>query len=96
MGVGQEILPHHSTGPGPLDRHECLFCKLLHFNGCAGIRELFPDGLSFVLADAFLNRLRRAVHQVFGFLQAQAGHFANNLNDIDFVRARRLATTDVM
>src|ERR1700677_1959301 len=60
---------------------------LFYFDGCANIGEFLGDGSSFVLANAFLHRLRSAIHQILGFLQAEAGDFAYRLDDIDLVRA---------
>src|ERR1035441_7323519 len=37
---------------------------LLYLDGRTGVDELLLDGLGFVLADAFLDRLGRAIHQV--------------------------------
>src|ERR1700722_2165056 len=62
---------------------------LLHFNGRPGIGELLPDGFRLVLAHAFLDRFGRAVHEILGVLQAQAGDFANRLDDVDFIGADR-------
>jgi hypothetical protein len=44
-----------------------------------------PRGL--VLRHAGLDRLRRAVDQVLGFLQAQAGDLADHLDDLDLLAA---------
>src|SRR4051794_27195396 len=59
--------------------------KLLPFNSCASVDKLLLDGSRFVLADTFLDGLRSAVHQVLGFLETQAGDFANRLDDVDLV-----------
>src|SRR5277367_3221965 len=61
--------------------------KLLNFNSGASVDELLLDRLSFFLADAFLDGLGSAVDQVLGFFQAEAGDFANGLDDIDLVGA---------
>src|SRR4051794_8707756 len=58
---------------------------LFHFDSRAGVDELLLDGCGFVLADAFLYRLGSAIHQVLGFLQAQAGDFANRFDDVDLI-----------
>src|SRR5690242_20186611 len=49
--------------------------SLLDFYLGARIFKLLLDGGGFVLVDAFLDRLGRAVDQVLGFFQAQAGDF---------------------
>jgi len=73
-----------------LNSDSCLLAPdfLFHFDGGARIDELLLDRLRFFLAHAFLHRLRRAVHQVLRFLQPEAGHFANGLDDVDLVCAR--------
>src|ERR1700719_911699 len=58
---------------------------LFNFYFGARILKLLLDGGGFVLVHAFLDRLRRTIDEVLGFLQAQASHFANSLNDIDLV-----------
>src|SRR5215472_7969708 len=59
--------------------------KLLDLHLGAGLFELLLDRRGFVLVHAFLDGLGRAVHQVLGFLQAQAGDFANRLDDVNLV-----------
>src|SRR5690242_14316845 len=49
--------------------------------------ELLLDGLGLFLGHAFLDRLRRALDEVLRFLQAQAGDFADHLDDLDLVAA---------
>jgi len=61
--------------------------KLLQFNlGASGFQFLLGF-FSFSLGKAFLNSLRSAVDEVFGFLQAEAGQFADSLNNLNFVSA---------
>jgi hypothetical protein len=62
---------------------------LLNLNRRAGLGELLPDALGLVLRDAFLDRLRRAVNEVLGLLQAEARDLADDLDDVDLVRACR-------
>ena len=59
--------------------------NLLHFDGCASVCELLLNGLSFFLRDAVFHGFRRAIHQVLGFFQAQAGDFTYRFDYIDFV-----------
>src|SRR5581483_10011667 len=66
-------------------------CKsLFHFHGGAGVGKLLADVLRLFLADAFLNRLGRAVYQVLGFLQAEVGDLAHRLDHVDLVSAHVL------
>src|ERR1700726_4589111 len=58
---------------------------LLDFDFSAGFFELLLDGRRFVLVNAFLDGLGRAVHQALGFLQAQAGAVGNGLDEFDLV-----------
>ena len=58
---------------------------LFYFDSGAGIDELLLNRLRFILAHAFFHVLGRAIYQVFGFFQAQAGDFANGFDDVNFV-----------
>src|ERR1700688_564557 len=60
---------------------------LLDFDLGARFLELLLDGRRLVLAHAFLHGLGRAIDEVLGFLQAEAGDFAHGLNDVDLVAA---------
>src|SRR5271157_719292 len=59
----------------------------LDFDFRARFFELLLDGRGFVLGNAFLHGLWRAINQVLGFLQAQAGDFPNSLDDVYLVAA---------
>src|SRR5690348_16634340 len=61
--------------------------KLLDLHLGARFFELLFDRRGLVLVDAFLDGLRRAIHQVLGFFQAQARDFADRLDDVDLVAA---------
>jgi hypothetical protein len=61
--------------------------KLFHFDGRASVRELLLDGLGLFLGHALFDVLGGAVNQVLGFFQAQAGDFADGLDDFDLLRA---------
>src|SRR5471032_698641 len=61
----------------------------LHFYTRANVGEFLGDGRGFVLAQALFYGLGSAVHQILGFLQTQAGDFANRLDDVDLVGAGR-------
>ena len=61
--------------------------ELLHFDRGSRLGELLLDGLGFFLVHALFHGLGRAVHQVLGFFQAQAGDFTDSLNHVDLVRA---------
>src|SRR3954462_9242476 len=47
--------------------------ELLELDACAGFLELRLDLVRLVLGDAFLDGVRRAVDEVLGLLQAEAG-----------------------
>src|SRR4051812_20001379 len=57
----------------------------LHFNGGTLLFQLRLDAGGFVLRDAGLHGLRRAIDHVLGFLQAKTGDFANDLDDLDLL-----------
>src|SRR5699024_825465 len=61
--------------------------KLLDVCLAAGLFDLGLGFVGFVLVDAFLDRLRRGVNHVLGFLQAETGDLADSLNDLDLVAA---------
>ena len=54
----------------------------------ADLVELLLDRLGLVLGHAFLDRLGRALDEVLGFLQTEAGDLADDLDDLDLVRRR--------
>src|ERR1700719_1926211 len=60
---------------------------LLQFHLGASLFELGLDLLGFVLVDAFLDRLRRALDEVLGFLEAEAGDGADFLDEFDLLLA---------
>src|SRR5690606_27114017 len=62
--------------PQPLNKAE-----LLEFGLGAGFHQLLDGGFGVGLGNAFLDVLGRAVDQVLGFLQTQAGDFAHGLDD---------------
>ncbi len=66
--------------PGARGR-ACALAGLLHFGFGAGVDQLLHGSFGVGLGDGFLDGLRRAVHQVLGFLQAQAGDLAHGLDD---------------
>src|SRR5688500_12456550 len=59
--------------------------KLLELDGAAGFLDLLLDLLGLFLVDAFLDGLRSAFDQRFGFAQAQAGDGADFLDDVDLL-----------
>src|SRR6478672_9812240 len=61
--------------------------SLLHVDGCALLFQLGLDRGGLVLRDTGLHRLRRAIHQVLRFLQTQARQLADDLDDLDLLRA---------
>src|SRR3990167_5670277 len=61
--------------------------ELLEFGLGAGFHQLLDGGFGVSLGNAFLDVLRSAVHQILGFLEAQAGDFAHSLDDGHLVGA---------
>src|SRR5437660_12574520 len=64
--------------------------QLFHFDRCSSFRELLLNVLGFLLRHALFHRLGSAIHQILGFLQAQAGYFAYRLNHVNLVCAHFL------
>src|SRR5207237_4864480 len=62
--------------------------SLLDLDAGAGLLELPLDRVSLVLGHALLDRLGRAVNQVLGLLEAQAGECADDLDHLDLLGAR--------
>src|SRR5665213_201734 len=63
-----------------------VFCNgLLDFGLGAGVLELLLRSFSVGLGNGFLDRLRRAVDQVLGFLEPKAGDLAYRLDHVDLV-----------
>ena len=60
-----------------------------HFDCCAGFNELLLDVFCFVLCHAFFYGFRCGFDQILGFLQSEAGNFADRLDDADLVSAHR-------
>ena len=56
--------------------------QLLEFDFRASFFELFLGSFCVGLWNTFFDILWRAVNQVFGFFEAQAGQFANSLNNL--------------
>lgn len=63
--------------------------NLLHFNFSAGFNQLLLGFFGFFLGHGFLQGGGSAVNLVLGFLQAETGQSADNLDDADLVGARR-------
>jgi hypothetical protein len=60
--------------------------KQIAFDLRAGFFELGLDRFGFVLGDARLDRLGRALDERLGFGQTERGDFANGLDDLDLLR----------
>jgi len=60
--------------------------KLLDLDLCALPFEGGLDLLGLALGHAFLDRLGRAVDEILGLLEAEAGQLTNDLDDRDLVR----------
>ena len=61
--------------------------KLLEFDLGADFFDLLLHLFGFSLGDAGLDGLRSSLDEVLGFLEAEAGQFADDLDDLDLVRA---------
>ncbi len=58
---------------------------LLNFHSGAGIGELLLNVLRLFLGDTLFYRFRSAIYQVFGLLQAEAGHLTYRLDHVDLI-----------
>src|SRR5713101_3954096 len=76
----EALVPHPRLPAGAAP-----YSLLLDLGLAAGILQLFLGCLGVGLVDAFLDRLRRAVDDVLGFLEPQAGKLANRLDHVDLV-----------
>src|SRR5215471_14823433 len=81
-----------SDVPGRLEPagHIRVTGPLLDCDGRASALELGPGLVGRLLVDVLKQRLGRAVHQVLGLLQAEAGQGADLLDDLDLLVARGL------
>src|SRR5260370_3158353 len=80
-----EFLRARRHGPGMPPRAE--IAGLLDLDLSADVLEFLLDPGGFVPVYALFDRLWSAVHQVLGFLEAQAGDFTDCLDDVDLVLA---------
>src|SRR4029077_10766147 len=71
----------------PQRRPTCSPRALLDLDLGALLFESSLDLFGFVLRDAFLDGLGRRVDEVLGFLEAETGQLANDLDDRDLVRS---------
>src|SRR5450759_2611880 len=81
----------YQTPPAPsnraqVERRDEPWLVLLDLDGGPSVCKLLLDGLGLVLGHALFDGLWRAVHQILGFFQPQAGNLAHGLDDIDLVR----------
>src|SRR3978361_1498917 len=74
-----------SLVPSPIARRASA--ELLDFDFGADFLELLLDRRGLVLGHAFLDRLGRALDEVLGFLEAERGDLADDLDDVDLVAA---------
>src|SRR3954452_22898488 len=61
--------------------------ELLQLDAGAGLLELALELVGLVALDALLDGLRRLVDERLGFLEAQAGRRADDLDDLDLLVA---------
>src|SRR6266404_3674203 len=61
--------------------------SLLDFDLRSDFLELLLDRVCLVLGDAFLDRFGRALDEILGFLEAERGDLADDLDDVDLVAA---------
>src|SRR4030095_2056262 len=94
----ESFLPYPLLGPalrprldGVANRYtvERTRTRLLHRDRRALLLELLLHILRFSLRDLLLHRLRSAVDQILGLLQAEPGQLADHLDDLDLLLARR-------
>src|SRR5690242_21494101 len=66
-----------------------LACRvtLYDFSSRTSFGELFLNSFSVSLGNTFLDRLGRAIHQIFRFFQAQSGNRAHNLDYVNLAIA---------
>src|SRR5260370_34533432 len=77
----KSIRPHYSM------RTNTSKAYLLNRYLCANLSHLVGDPLGLVLGDTFLDGLGGLINDSLSLFQAQAGQFAYNLDDVDFVGA---------
>src|SRR3954464_14523733 len=70
-------------------RFQKVVTDLPYFDSRARIFKLLLDLCSFFLVDAFLDRLRRRLDEIFRFLEAERGDRADFLDHVDLLLADR-------
>src|SRR4051794_17009006 len=86
--LGEEWDQKRTKAPGRTPEPERLTqARLLELDLGTSLLELRLDLLAFFLGYAFLDRLRRGLDEVLGFLQAEAGHGADFLDHLDLLVA---------
>ena len=68
---------------------------LLNLDFRADFVEFLPDGFGLVLVDGLLEHLGHGLNEVLGFLQSEAGDFADDLDDVDLLVGREADEGDV-
>ena len=92
----QPAAPHHFLRKKRPSRRRVFLTanlkrvELLEGNSSASLFELGLDFLSLVLGNAFLDSLRSILDNFLGFLEAETGDLADNLDDSDLVVAEAL------
>ena len=93
-------LPRANTGPVPKPSRSPMTesdarVVLLDLDFRADFVEFLPDGFGLVLVDGFLEDLGHRLNEVLGFLQSEAGDFADDLDDVDLLVGREADERDV-
>ena len=73
----------------------CARVVLLNLDFRADFVEFLPDGFGLVLVDGLLEDLGHRFNEVLGFLQSEAGDFADGLDDVDLLVGREADERDV-
>src|SRR5207244_12079040 len=84
--------PHDCSGKAAARTRPLLPARpweLLDRHRRALLLELLLHVVGLGLGDPLLHRLRRAVDQVLGLLQAEPGELTDDLDDLDLLLARR-------
>jgi hypothetical protein len=85
-GIDRIYFTKHKRADGSTASPKCKIL-LLDFDLGASVFQLLLEGFCISLGNAFLDRLRSAVNQILGFLEAQAGNGTDDLDDFNLLVA---------